>query len=102
MATAKKTEQAAAAANQSPATDATPKPKRENLFSSGISADFRKKESKLRFGFNIIGNKIKKLGLSPESTSQMIAILQKEFETKSAELLKPSADANGAAQESFV
>jgi hypothetical protein len=95
MAKATKTE----ATNASPATDQAAKPKRENLFSSGISADFKKKEAKLRFGFNIVGNKVKKLGLSAEAQTTIIDTLKKEFEAKSTELMKPSANPVG---ESFV
>lgn len=91
------------AANQSPSTEqAAPKPKRENLFSSAIGSDFKKREAKLRLGFNIVGNRIKKLGLSAESTQAIVDILKKEFETQSAGLLKPSTEAAAASTESFV
>lgn len=93
---AKKTE----ATNASPATETAPKAKRENLFTNSFAADAKKKEAKLRFGFNVVAGRLKKLGISSESLNQIVEILKKEYETKAADIFKPSADAGST--ESFV
>jgi hypothetical protein len=87
-------------ATTSPATETAPKAKRENLFTNSFAADAKKKEAKLRFGFNVVAGRMKKLGISSENMAKIVDILKSEYEVKAADIFKPSA--NGGDQESFV